>query len=106
MSHVDQLRVKAAPSVARRPNITVQEDQQFSPNPAQVPVEIPEAKEGAVVTPDYHGTPVLAQPALVVGRELEMMNIFLVGWNGGVWFVVSMCLQTRSNQGIRASKPL
>ncbi|CAO3590866.1 unnamed protein product [Absidia cylindrospora] len=39
-------------------------------------VNIPQAHD-AVVTSTYAGAPALSQPALVVGRELEMMNVFL-----------------------------
>ncbi|KAI8084487.1 Scramblase-domain-containing protein [Halteromyces radiatus] len=48
----------------------------FSSDPVHTPVYIPEAQD-AIVTSSYAGAPVLSQPALVVGRELEMMNIFL-----------------------------
>ncbi|ORY95476.1 Scramblase-domain-containing protein [Syncephalastrum racemosum] len=40
-------------------------------------VEIPEPEAGAVVRPDNIGAPVLSHSALVIGREFEMMNIFL-----------------------------
>ncbi|KAI9312981.1 Scramblase-domain-containing protein [Dichotomocladium elegans] len=48
----------------------------FSPDPAHTPVDIP-SQSGQIIKPDYPGAPVLSQPALVVGREIEMMNIFL-----------------------------
>lgn len=55
----------------------VQHDAKLSENPASTEVSIPTPSE-AVVTPDYKGAIVLSQPALVVGRQLEMMNVFLV----------------------------
>lgn len=54
-----------------------QPNPQFVADPAHTSVQIPEAHD-AIVTSSYAGAPVLSQPALVVGRELEMMNIFLV----------------------------
>lgn len=75
MNHVDQLR-----PATQRPTtevLTEQSDMPFTQDPAHTPVEIP-TQPGAVITPDYHGAPVLSQPALVVGREFEMLNIFLV----------------------------
>ncbi|CAO3617249.1 unnamed protein product [Cunninghamella blakesleeana] len=48
----------------------------FASNPSLVPVKIPQ-EPNAVITPDYIGAPVLSQPAIVVGRELEMLNVFL-----------------------------
>ncbi|KAI8146366.1 Scramblase [Fennellomyces sp. T-0311] len=56
--------------------MVVQEDEHFSSDPAHTPVHI-EQRPGAVITSDYHGAPMLSQSALVVGREFEMMNIFL-----------------------------
>ncbi|KAI8341849.1 Scramblase-domain-containing protein [Chlamydoabsidia padenii] len=53
-----------------------QPNPQFVSDPTQTSVHIPEASD-AIVTYSYSGAPVLSQPALVVGRELEMMNIFL-----------------------------
>lgn len=41
-------------------------------------VDIPEPEAGAVIRPDNIGAPVLSHSALVIGREFEMMNIFLV----------------------------
>jgi hypothetical protein len=49
----------------------------LSEDPASTEVSIPTPSD-AVVTPDYKGAIVLSQPALVVGRQLEMMNVFLV----------------------------
>lgn len=74
MNHVDQLR-----PATQRPTevISEQSDMPITQDPAHTPVEIP-TQPGAVITPDYHGAPVLSQPALVVGREFEMLNIFLV----------------------------
>lgn len=40
-------------------------------------VEVPIDKEHQVIKPDSIGAALLTQPALVVGRELEMMNVFL-----------------------------
>lgn len=40
-------------------------------------VKVPIDKEHQVVKPDSTGAALLTQPALVVGRELEMMNVFL-----------------------------
>ncbi|KAK4516470.1 uncharacterized protein ATC70_011442 [Mucor velutinosus] len=40
-------------------------------------VEVPIDKEHQVVKPDSRGAALLTQSALVVGRELEMMNVFL-----------------------------
>ncbi|KAF7723208.1 hypothetical protein EC973_002283 [Apophysomyces ossiformis] len=76
LNHIEDLRVKRPIGVAT----------QTAPNLAEAPVaseasqtvaEIPPAKEGQVITHDYRGAPLLAQSALVVGRELEMMNVFL-----------------------------
>lgn len=74
LNHVDQLR-----PATQRPSevITEPNDMHFSQDPAHTPVEIP-TQPGAVITPDYHGAPVLSQPAIVVGREYEMLNIFMV----------------------------
>ena len=58
-------------------NVMIQQDEHFSSDPAHTPVNIPQ-KPGAIITPDYHGAAMLSQSALVVGREFEMMNIFLV----------------------------
>ncbi|KAJ8654259.1 hypothetical protein O0I10_010081 [Lichtheimia ornata] len=73
LNHVDQLR-----PATQRPTevITEQSDMPFAQDPVHTPVEIP-TQPGAVITPDYHGAPVLSQSALVVGREFEMLNIFL-----------------------------
>ncbi|KAG2218824.1 hypothetical protein INT45_007591 [Circinella minor] len=57
-------------------NVLIQQDEHFSSDPAHTPVHIPQ-KPGAIITPDYHGAAMLSQSALVVGREFEMMNIFL-----------------------------
>ncbi|ORX61437.1 Scramblase-domain-containing protein [Hesseltinella vesiculosa] len=48
----------------------------FVEDPVHVPVVIPQ-NPGAIVTPSSLGAPVLAQSALIVGRELEMLNVFL-----------------------------
>jgi len=55
----------------------VEHDAKLSEDPAAKQVSIPTPSE-AVVTPDYKGALVLAQPALIVGRQIEMMNVFLV----------------------------
>lgn len=85
LNHVESLRPATAqkPTIPQREpvqpnNITVEEDQHFAANPAETQVDIPQPTAGAVVTPDYHGAPLLSQSALVVGREFEMLNIFLV----------------------------
>ncbi|KAI8381257.1 Scramblase-domain-containing protein [Radiomyces spectabilis] len=57
-------------------NVIIKDDDRLSADPAHTLVEIPQ-REGQIITPDYHGAPVLSQSALVVGREFEMMNIFL-----------------------------
>jgi len=54
----------------------VQHDAKLSEDPASTAVSIPTPSE-AVVSPDYKGAVVLSQPALVIGRQLEMMNVFL-----------------------------
>ncbi|KAL1932970.1 hypothetical protein VTP01DRAFT_8648 [Rhizomucor pusillus] len=84
LNHVESLRPATAqkPTIPQREpvqpnNITVEEDQHFAANPAETQVDIPQPTAGAVVTPDYHGAPLLSQSALVVGREFEMLNIFL-----------------------------
>jgi hypothetical protein len=56
-----------------------QPNPQFVSDPAHTAVQIPEAPD-AIVKSTYPGAPVLSQSALVVGRELEMMNIFLVSY--------------------------
>ncbi|SAL95431.1 hypothetical protein [Absidia glauca] len=53
-----------------------QPNPQFVSDPAHTAVQIPEDPD-AIVKSTYPGAPVLSQSALVVGRELEMMNIFL-----------------------------
>lgn len=84
LNHVENLRPVTAqrssrsPQKSMQPNITVEEDKHFTANPAETQVEIPQPTAGAVVTPSYHGAPLLSQSALVVGREFEMLNIFLV----------------------------
>lgn len=40
-------------------------------------VEVPTDNEHQVIKPDSQGAALLTQPAIVVGRELEMMNVFL-----------------------------
>jgi hypothetical protein len=55
----------------------IEHDAKLSEDAAATEVSIP-TPSGAVVTPDYKGALVLAQPALVIGRQIEMMNVFLV----------------------------
>lgn len=40
-------------------------------------VEVPHDDQHQVIKPDSRGAALLTQPAVVVGRELEMMNVFL-----------------------------
>ncbi|KAI9286270.1 Scramblase-domain-containing protein [Umbelopsis sp. AD052] len=54
----------------------VEHDAKLSEDAAATEVSIP-TPSGAVVTPDYKGALVLSQPALVIGRQIEMMNVFL-----------------------------
>lgn len=54
-----------------------EENPHFASEPSQVPVNIPQ-DPNAVVTSSYPGAVTLSQPAIVIGRELEMMNVFLV----------------------------
>ncbi|KAM3578519.1 hypothetical protein VKS41_004573 [Umbelopsis sp. WA50703] len=54
----------------------VEHDAKLSEDPASVEVSIPTSSD-SVIKPDYKGALVLAQPALVVGRQIEMMNVFL-----------------------------
>ncbi|KAI9300981.1 Scramblase-domain-containing protein [Cunninghamella echinulata] len=53
-----------------------EENPHFASEPSQVPVNIPQ-DPNAVVTSSYPGAITLSQPAIVIGRELEMMNVFL-----------------------------
>ncbi|KAG0175026.1 hypothetical protein DFQ30_001023 [Apophysomyces sp. BC1015] len=76
LNHVEALKPNRPPRVVTQSETVVVDN----PTPAvavQTAVEIPPTKEGQVITHDYKGAPVLAQSALVVGRELEMMNVFL-----------------------------
>ncbi|KAH8556854.1 Scramblase-domain-containing protein [Umbelopsis sp. PMI_123] len=54
----------------------IEHDAKLSEDAAATEVSIPTPSE-AVVTPDYKGALVLSQPALVIGRQIEMMNVFL-----------------------------
>lgn len=46
------------------------------PNTESTLVEVP-VGDNPVIKPDYKGAALLTQSAIVVGRELEMMNVFL-----------------------------
>lgn len=61
----------------------VEHDAKLSEDPASVEVTIPTPSD-SVVKPDYKGALVLAQPALIVGRQIEMMNVFLVRYTTGI----------------------
>ncbi|KAL0079441.1 Scramblase-domain-containing protein [Phycomyces blakesleeanus] len=57
-------------------NVEIQSNEHFAADPANVPVHIP-SQPGEVLQPHSPGAAVLTKSALVVGRELEMMNVFL-----------------------------
>ncbi|EPB81989.1 hypothetical protein HMPREF1544_11268 [Mucor circinelloides 1006PhL] len=87
LNHVEPIRNKPVRHAAEElaPKIATEEALLYEkPAPSQdahstidTLVEVPIDKEHQVVKPDSRGAALLTQSALVVGRELEMMNVFL-----------------------------
>ncbi|KAI8069976.1 Scramblase-domain-containing protein [Gongronella butleri] len=77
-SHPQNEQPKEAPAASSEelPPLVQEENPHFVSDPVHTPVVVPQLP-GAIVTASSAGAPLLSQSALVVGRELEMMNVFL-----------------------------
>lgn len=78
LSHVEPIRKprtivsETAPKVATEEALT-----HDTSSVSNTPVHVPQDDEHQVIKYDSQGAALLTQPAIVVGRELEMMNVFL-----------------------------
>ena len=81
LNHVEPIKRPGAVLEATAPKAAISEmqhaDTVSEDTISDTLVEIPFDEKHQVIKPDSRGAALLSQPAVVVGREIEMMNVFL-----------------------------